>query len=731
MKTPAESQRLGQVTLVPSEPVVAGSIGEWTLTYRAGSLGVDEGGTIKLSQRFASDWEVPQFDRPTDPGYTTVHTTGHAKLSVRYDRKAHERPWMKCVVIDVYDGHLDPDDTVTIVLGDQSKGSPGIRAQTFQESAHEFRVFVDPTNASLARHVPECPTFPVVAGKTERLVCFVRSNGIVGEPLPVFVRGRDAWNNPTSTPIDLRFQWVGEAGLCEKEATFAGNVLTLQKPDCGHVMVYNDEHTTRSNPIQITDQPPRLCHYWGDLHAQSDATVGTGTEIEYFTFARDEANLDFTSHQGNDFQMTDADWERLNVTVDQFHQDHHFVVFPGYEWSANTSAGGDRNVFYLETGLPIIRSSHWQVAEVPEDELTPAYPADVFFDRIASNVASDKVLLGSHVGGRYADIVRYFDQQLGPLVEVVSCWGVFEWMLWDALKMGYVVGVMCNSDGHKGRPGDEAPGAGAFGIRNGLTCVLAESLTRDAIFQALKQRRCYGTTGPRIDLQLDVNGKPMGSCLSISGNASLKASVRGTAPIDSLSLYQGSEIMQTVRPAPFETCGNSTRIRVVWGGARMRGRGRRAIWDGQIELKGTTIQSASTFAFDSPIDGILSQDTQKVRFRSRTTGDIDGIDLWLDQAASGTIRFQSEIGTLEVDLSTLGHQEQKADFGGLDLRVTICRYPMELNECELSLQKTLSPCLADQTAFYVKAIQSDGHAAWSSPIYISWNSEKGSDQDDL
>jgi hypothetical protein len=36
-------------------------------------------------------------------------------------------------------------------------------------------------------------------------------------------------------------------------------------------------------------------------------------------------------------------------------------------------------------------------------------------------------------------------------------------MLWDAFDMGYVVGVMCNSDGHKGRPGAEGPGAGQFG----------------------------------------------------------------------------------------------------------------------------------------------------------------------------------------------------------------------------------------------------------------------------
>mgnify|MGYP007059559963 CR=1 FL=1 len=73
-------------------------------------------------------------------------------------------------------------------------------------------------------------------------------------------------------------------------------------------------------------------------------TVGTGTESEYITFGRDVARLDIASHQGNDFQMDDDYWAHLNRTVADFHEDGRFVVFPGYEWSANTPAGGDRNV---------------------------------------------------------------------------------------------------------------------------------------------------------------------------------------------------------------------------------------------------------------------------------------------------------------------------------------------------------------------------------------------------
>jgi hypothetical protein len=173
---PRAAQRLGAVTIDPPGPVVAGSVGEWTTTLTVGSLGIDEGGTIKVAQRFASDWEPSQFDRPVESGYTTVRTSGRAKLRPRYDRKGHDRPWMQCVVIDVYDGSLAPGDTVTIVLGDRRQGSPGIRAQTFQESAHEFHVLVDPTNACRPRAVAASPNVAVVAGETVQLVCIVPTN---------------------------------------------------------------------------------------------------------------------------------------------------------------------------------------------------------------------------------------------------------------------------------------------------------------------------------------------------------------------------------------------------------------------------------------------------------------------------------------------------------------------------------------------------------------------------
>ena len=711
------SHRLGTVTLDPAGPVVAGSVGQWTLVYTVGSYGVDEHGTIKLVQRLVSDWEAPQFEHPDQSGYTTVATTGQARLGVSYQNKAYRRPWTHGLAIDIYDGFLAPGDTVTIILGNQSQGSPGIRAQSFQETAHEFRMLVDPTNAHVVERLPTSPIFPIMAGPVVELVCLVPTQTVVDEPVEVFVKGQDRWYNPTDVPNGLNLTWVG-AG----EATIWDNQLTLHTSGTGYVIasveIDDGQLTCRSNPITAFVETPPLKRYWGDLHAQTSATVGTGTEAEYFTFGRDVARLDFTSHQGNDFQMTDEDWQRLNDAVRAFHEEGRFVVFPGYEWSANTPAGGDRNVFYREEGQPIIRSKHWQISATSEDELTPAHPADVLFERIRQHIDPNKVLLGAHVGGRYADIRQYFDQELGPLVEVVSCWGVFEWLVWDAFEKGYIVGIMANSDGHKGRPGAEGPGAGEFGINSGLTCVLAEALTREAVFAALKARQCYATTGPRIDLSFRVDDHQMGTVIKNRRRGTVQAAVQGTGPLESLTLFQGRNVIKIVQPAAFAALEGSTRVRISWQGSRIRGRGRRVTWDGTIRLSEAQLISATAFAFDAATDDIVSQNEKELVFKSGTTGDTDGIDLILDQADQGTISFDSQAGSCQVDLAKLDPGKKCFDFGGLDMQVCFERYPRQVLDDKLTLSTEITPLAGQTTPYFVKVVQVDGHMAWSSPIYI-------------
>src|SRR5262249_13731118 len=156
--------------------------------------------------------------------------------------------------------------------------------------------------------------------------------------------------------------------------------------------------------------------------------------------------------------------------------------------------------------------------------------------------------------------------RLERAVEVHSSWGTFEWILHDAFDLGARVGVVCHSDDHKGRPGATRPGASTFGAVGGLTCYFMPELTRDALFGGLRKRHHYGTTGPRIfiDLQasfdqpvskfsddpnlvsaqtLSVNEALMGDIIRPGATTMrLSASVIGTAPIERVDVLQGKEV---------------------------------------------------------------------------------------------------------------------------------------------------------------------------------------------
>jgi len=703
--------RLGFITVEPCTPVTAGSVGQWKLIYTAGSYGIDEGGTIMLVQRMASDWQIPQFDKPDQIGYTTILTNASAKLKINFQRKRYKRPWQKwCLVIDVTDGYIAPGETVVLTLGDKSQGGPGIRAQTFIETAHEFRILIDPTNAAVFRPLPTSPTFPIVSGKIDRLICIVPSQCTVNDQVEIYIKGEDYWGNPVCTIKDLALNGEGSA-----KCSILNRVLHATSTGTLRIKAENERIPCESNPMMVFEDSPEFYRYWGDLHGQTASTVGTGTFEQYFAFGRDIARLDFISHQGNDFMVTDEHWQYLNQINKSFNQKGKYIVFPGYEWSGNTSSGGDHNVIYLDDDQPIFRSSHWQIPDTKENDLTPAHPITALYNRFSGN---KNVILIPHVGGRFADVRHYFDENLTPVVEIVSCHGVFEWILWDALDKGHIVGVVCNSDGHKGRPGAEGPGAGQFGIYGGLTCVLAKELTRKSIFQAIKHRRCYGTTGKRILLSYEANGHPMGSIIRSSNEINLFAMAVGTGPLDSLMLYRGREVIQTIRPNEFNSRESSKKIRISWEGARIRGRARRATWDGEIIVEGSKIVSAKTFAFDSPADGITYLDDKHIKFKSSTTGDTDGIDIRLNNTQEGYLKFVSLIGSCEVKINELADKKQVFEFGGLGLRVEIEKYPEKNENFQLILKKTIVPEKSETIPYLIKVKQEDGHMAWSSPIYI-------------
>ena len=253
-------------------------------------------------------------------------------------------------------------------------------------------------------------------------------------------------------------------------------------------------------------------------------------------------------------------------------------------------------------------------------------------------------------------------------VEVHSTWGTFEWLLHDAFEKGYRVGVVCHSDDHKGRPGATTPGASTFGAIGGLSCYFMPELTRDALFEALRRRRHYGTTGTRLFLDLhatferDVTGFSddpklgpakefpvrealMGDIIRpLSVPMKLSVEVIGTAPLERVDVLHGDAVVQSVRP--FAAADLGRRVRVLWQGAEYRGRGRETMWQGKLAITGNRIARFSPVNFLNPERKVReTKPGAALAWTSVTTGNLAGIDLWLDDAdRHAADRHQCRVG---------------------------------------------------------------------------------------
>ncbi len=735
-------EHMGSIKLAPAGPFVAGSYAELMLTYTAGTFGIDDTGMLKVSWRTTSDMSKPQFDKPQAANYTTVEASNGAKLEVWFDR-LNIRPYANTLLIRVGRGYLRLGDTLTIRFGDRRQGSPGWRLQTNVEKAVELRTSIDAFATYEFCELPEQPAFDLVPGPAASWKAILPSLAVVDEPFRVALVAEDMWGNPTpnsNTTLKL-LSSQPLRGLPESISIRPGqgpvvieNLVCAAEGDVELRVIVNSQEVARANPLRVVKSAP-LRRYWGDLHGQSGETVGMGSAEDYFHYARDLAFIDLVGHQGNDFQITDEFWKRLNQLTAEFDKPGRFVCLPGYEWSGNTGMGGDRNVFYRREGRPIRRSSHILVEGQTSNEAI--YTADGLFRALED----EDVVVIAHVGGRYADLKYAHDGRLERAVEVHSTWGTFEWLLHDAFEKGFRVGVVCHSDDHKGRPGNTRPGASTFGAIGGLTCYFMQELTRDALFQALRKRRHYGTTGTRLFLDLRgtfdrpvtalsddpklgpvtesfVREAHMGDIVR-PGSVPMKlsAEIIGTAPVERVDVLHGTQVVKTVRPYAASDLGG--RVRVLWQGAEYRGRGRETMWHGTLTLKANRFARFAQVNFLNPerqaretVPGI------SLNWDSVTTGNLAGLDLWLDEAASGTLDIKTNVVSGIVDLSALSDNVVTFDGGGLGRQIRVYRLPEYDWSRHVLLEHMVVFSGSADLPVYLRVTQADGHQAWSSPIYL-------------
>ncbi len=669
------------------------------------------GALLGFARRWPSDWGLPQSTDQTAPDFLEVARSPDGAIRWWSARAQDWHPFDHLLFVELIDP-LPSGGCVELRFGGEG---PGQRVQTFYEEQSILLVRLRLPDGGGWLEIDR-PSVRIEGGMAARLVVTAPSIVAVGESFELHLRLEDRWGNPATGPaIDISVDGIGAPLRLGGEAGPVGRVSTTL-PEAGVRRIGARDAAgllaAESNPVRCVAAPAERL-YWGDIHAQSAIGCGARAFEGYLAHARDVAALDFTSHQANCFLVSNAEWAEQQAATKAFNEPGRFVTLLGLEWSGKTAVGGDRNIYFPGDEAPLRRCSHEYVEDHSDIATDLPHVTDLH-----AHYRSRNVLGVMHVGGRTTNLA-WHEPSFERLLEVHSTHATSEWFLMEALERGYRCGVTAGSDGVDGRPGTSHPGR--MSVRNqrgGLVAVAMPGPTRQDLWEALKARRCYGTTGQRILLSVLVDGQPMGTDYRAGAPPVIEIDVEGTAPLEAVELFRGRERIFT---APLSGEGRSDWIRVAWQGLSARGNFSRArmVWDGGLEIEHGRLRDARGWAFDTPEEGIEAQGPSAVRWRSVTAGDWDGVVLRLDEMPGTALRFTTAPLTFRLPLTSLVDGACEIAAEEPMRRVRVERLPATPPPLGWAGQYRDNDAPPGEHPYWVRVRQADGGLAWSSPIFVT------------
>ena len=526
--------------------------GRWVIGYEAGPLGIAVSGVLFLQVSPFWGWSPPQVADPDAPGYTEVSTTAEG-VELR-PRVLDEY----LLGIEIAGRSLAQGEQVRIVYG---AGPAGAVADRFAERNSRFWIAVDGDGDGVRKFIDDSPSVDVAAGPPEALYLSVPTTARPGQPVRLTVAVLDGLGNAgTSVQGTVELQDVPAvvevAPRIELGAEQHGrtSVTLIARSEGVYRLRATGPHglVGESNPLVVSSGPRIL---WGDLHGHSNFSDGTGTPEDYFLYARDAAGLDvaaLTDHDHWGVPFLDEHpqmWAEIQRQTQRFHAPGQFVTLLGFEWT--NWIYGHRHILYFEDQGQILSS-------IQPDFETPA--------QLWAALRGRKVLTFAHhsAGGPIAtDWSIAPDPVLEPVTEIVSVHGSSEAsdsprliysavagnFVRNALDRGYHLGFIGSGDSHDGHPG-LVQLAGPCG---GLAAIMSEDLTRDGVLAAMRARRVYASNGPRIWLQVTLDGQQMGSTINTASTPPADGNTRvlrvraiAPRPIYSVELIRSGEIVERI-----------------------------------------------------------------------------------------------------------------------------------------------------------------------------------------
>ena len=301
-----------------------------------------------------------------------------------------------------------------------------------------------------------------------------------------------------------------------------------------------------------------------------------------------------------------------------------------------------------------------------------------------------------------------------------------------ALDAGLRFGFVGSSDNHAGFPG-------AYG--EGLMAALVEDFTREGLLEAIRARRTYALTGDRIEVDVTVNGAPMGATIDAGGAAEAAFEVRGRDELDVVELIQDGRIVHRAFPVPEASESDAFKppmqIRLEWGWGPWGALALDRICDWAMEVTLSQGRIARFFPClqSMPFDerrrhrferkgeralAIRSYTSRKSAYRENPN---QSVVLELEAGPDAVLELALERPVAQRSVSKLGALAR----GSHSLRTGA--FPKEsyqwhrvvpLAASTVSGKTTLPVKAGSKSYIYLRARQQNGHIAGASPVFLNY-----------
>ncbi len=260
--------------------------------------------------------------------------------------------------------------------------------------------------------------------------------------------------------------------------------------------------------------------YFGQLHAHTDISNGAGSVEEAFQYASQVDGLDFfavTDHSDSfdnaDMGAIDADGADISADWAAGKQaaasvtGEDFVGLFGFEMTWPE----DKQLGHIST----FNTPGWQTRDQADFENVPTALENYYKALTAVPGSVSQFNHPDTVHGDFERFDHYSPQYdaVVSLLEVAGEDGVVDCEYYDlALDKGWHVAPTNNQNNHNGQWGDAS---------DARTVVLAKSLTEEALYAAMKDRRVYATQDSDLAIFYELNGTVMGSIIPKSEEAEI------------------------------------------------------------------------------------------------------------------------------------------------------------------------------------------------------------------